>query len=234
MIRLARENLSGLVFFLHNYFIFPNIESMETKSIIIHAAPQALGLRQSLYENVSRDWFKRTLDIPVKYHFALNQHDFYFSVSRQTKAVIHPDAQPGEFQSELWKYDVAEFFIAPEDRSATEYLEFNLAPNGSWWSCFFKQPRVPAQCKPLQGVRTEALLDEEKWSVQAAIPRNQIPWLGSARCLLNAAFILDSPEQRFLTVADLGNGAPDFHRPQDFLPMRLSSSAENRHTDSDA
>jgi hypothetical protein len=32
----------------------------------------------------------------------------------------------------------------------------------------------------------------------------------------NVCFILDSPDQRFLTATDLGGGEPDFHQPARF------------------
>jgi hypothetical protein len=41
--------------------------------------------------------------------------------------------------------------------------------------------------------------------------------LGSGpRIRLNATFIIDSPQQRFLTATDLGAGTPDFHQPERF------------------
>ena len=33
---------------------------------------------------------------------------------------------------------------------------------------------------------------------------------------VNVAMILNSPDQKFLSAADLGNGGPDFHQPQLF------------------
>jgi hypothetical protein len=47
---------------------------------------------------------------------------------------------PGNFLAELWRHDVAELFIA--DPASGRYFEFNLAPNGAWWSCEFTAPRV--------------------------------------------------------------------------------------------
>lgn len=172
-------------------------------------------------ERLDYDWFGEQLNEPVCFIFALDSSDFHFTAFRKKNALIHPAAEAGEFQPELWKYDVAEFFLSSGDR--LDYLEFNLAPNGAWWSCFFKGPRVPSQTEPLVGVTTRAEIGEGFWKVQASIPRSEIPWFDPETSLLNATFILDSPKQRFVTLADLGQGEPDFHRPQDFLPMRLST-----------
>ena len=38
---------------------------------------------------------------------------------------------------------------------------------------------------------------------------------------------LDSPSQRFLSVADLGGGDPDFHRPAGFLQWREEGPLAN-------
>jgi hypothetical protein len=35
----------------------------------------------------------------------------------------------------------------------------------------------------------------------------------------NVTFILETPQQRFLTAAKLGDGAPDFHRPAQFAKV---------------
>lgn len=172
---------------------------------------------------LKRDWFGKSFDEPVGVSFAVDHTHFHFLACRNRNALIHPEAEPGKFQPELWKYDVAEFFISSAKDEGSEYLEFNLAPNGAWWSCFFQKPRVPLRAVPLEGVITSAEVGEGFWKVHAAIPREEIPWLDPESCLLNAAFILDSPEQRFVTLANLGDGKPDFHRPQDFLPMRLST-----------
>jgi hypothetical protein len=47
--------------------------------------------------------------------------------------------------------------------------------------------------------------------------------LGSGpRIRLNATFIIDSPQQRFLTATDLGAGTPDFHQPERFPLVDLA------------
>ena len=37
----------------------------------------------------------------------------------------------------------------------------------------------------------------------------------------NVAFILRAPTQRFISVADLGGGEPDFHKPDLFEPLEI-------------
>jgi hypothetical protein len=125
----------------------------------------------------------------------------------------------------LWKYDVAEFFLAGD---AEDYLEFNLAPNGAWWSCFFVSPRQAGQRGSLVGVETLSWLTPESWRVRAMIPLSEIPW-PVVEWRVNVTFILESPNQRFLSLADLGGGNPDFHRPEGFLPMSLFKIGGSKH-----
>lgn len=169
---------------------------------------------------IKSDWFNTVYVSKPEISFKVDHSQLHFLSRHAKAATVHPAAAPGTFQPELWKYDVAEFFLAAPDRS--EYLEFNLAPNGAWWSCFFSSPRIPSRTEPLSGVTTESDMNDDGWRVQASIPLTEIPW-PLEKCFLNATLILDSPEQRFFTLADLGGGEPDFHRPQHFLPISLSS-----------
>lgn len=130
----------------------------------------------------------------------------------------HPSARPGAFQAELWKFDVAEFFLS--DPRTGRYLEFNLAPNGAWWSCLFRAPldRCHPEDEPLPGVRTETTARPTGWHAEATLPltwlREQLHFGDNSR--LNATFILNSPQQRFFTAVPLGGRDPAFHQPDSF------------------
>ena len=170
--------------------------------------------------SLKKDCFGQLFHPSPEVFFGVDQTHFHFYARHQETALIHPNAREGDFQAELWKYDVAEFFLAAPDRS--QYLEFNLAPNGAWWSCFFSAPRKTSRTKPLAGVSTQAKVTLDDWQVHAAIPLTEIPW-PLEECFLNATFILKSPDQQFLTLTDLGGDQPDFHRPAHFLAISLSS-----------
>lgn len=114
-------------------------------------------------------------------------------------------------------HDVAEFFLT--DPTTGRYVEFNLSPNGAWWSQSFSAPRVPDGQGLVPGVETFAeLAPDGGWVAAMAIPRgfleSELKFGDSSR--LNVCFILGSPEQRFLSAANLGGGEPDFHRPERF------------------
>jgi hypothetical protein len=171
-------------------------------------------------------WSGQKITHPVRYLFWVDDTHFHFLASDKTgPGLLHPESKPSEYQEDLWKYDAAEFFLLSADRS--RYLEFNLGPNGSWWSSAFIRPRVaaPGEPTPIPDVTTSARQDKDRW--QASIP---LPWLNSnygfgTKTALNATFILKSPKQIFLTGGKLGNGEPDFHRPDHFPIIKAISLA---------
>ncbi len=173
---------------------------------------------------IQTDWFGKAFSAPLTYGLAVDHDYLWFVASHQKPASIHPFAKPGDFLPELWKYDVAEFFLL--DPSNGKYLEFNLAPNGAWWSALFTAPRVRESEKniPLEGVATYAdLAPDGSWLAAAALPlhrlRNELNFGDNSQ--MNVTFIVDSPYQRFATATDLGKGTPDFHQPQQFKKVNF-------------
>ena len=174
---------------------------------------------ERLGTEIETDWYGSKLDKAPKYFFTLSETHLHFWAGQKGLAGSHhPTAQPGQFHAELWRFDVAEFFLTSPNSS--HYLEFNLSPNGAWWSCAFEAPRVAASGNPqaIPGVTTESQQTSSSWWAHAAIPR---AWLEQHLGLgpdshLNATFILNSPDQLFATASDLGDGEPNFHRPEKF------------------
>lgn len=149
----------------------------------------------------------------------------WFIASHRRPALIHPKARPGAFQAELWRYDVAELFLA--DPLSGRYFEFNLAPNGAWWSCEFTGPRVRAEAAEIAMPEVATFADmsaDGSWLAAMAIPldllRARLDFGAETR--LNVAMILESPGQKFVSANDLGAGEPDFHQPQRFSKLQFA------------
>jgi len=170
-----------------------------------------------------KDWHGESVEQPASFCLAMDAERLWFVAGHRRPAVLHPQARPGRFQAELWRHDVAEWFVAAPDGG--RYLEFNLAPNGAWWSCEFRAPRVRAEdvdiAMPEVATFSE-LASDGSWLAAMAVPldllRARVDFGDESG--VNVAFILGSPDQRFLSAADLGPGAPDFHRPQAFPKLR--------------
>lgn len=177
----------------------------------------------------TKDWYGADLAFPIGFSFVIDPEYFWFVATCGSPAVIHPDARPGQFVSELWKYDVAEFFLT--NPMSGRYLEFNLSPNGAWWAAEFTGPREGMGQAPLQGVETYHELGKDgRWIAAARFKlvdfKERFSLSPDSR--LNAAFIIGSPEQKFVSAADLGDGEPDFHRPEKFATAHFIHEDELR------
>jgi hypothetical protein len=124
---------------------------------------------------------------------------------------------------------VAELFLA--DPASGRYFEFNLAPNGAWWSCEFTAPRVRAEETDITMPEVATFADlaaDGSWVAAMALPLDLLnARLGFGPATRgNVAMILESPGQRFVTAADLGGGEPDFHQPDRFPTIGFAPLAE--------
>ncbi len=148
----------------------------------------------------------------------------WWIASHRAPAELHPRARPGVFQTNLWEYDLAELFLT--HAASGRYFEFNLAPNGAWWSCEFTAPRVRAESVEIEmpEVATFAeMAPDGSWVAAMALPldllRARLDFGPETRA--NVTMILGSPEQRFLSVAKLPGETPDFHQPEGFSRLRF-------------
>ena len=174
--------------------------------------------------SLKHDWFGNLIAPAVSYGFALTQDELVFRAERGSSAVCHPEARSGIFKAELWRYDCAEFFLS--DPVTGNYLEFNLSPNGAHWACLFGAPLERISELVDIGITSAGAASDDSWQATGRVPRG---WLEetlhfSSESRLNATFILDSPEQRFLTAAKLGGAEPNFHQPAGFGPITLITS----------
>lgn len=172
---------------------------------------------------IGKDWHGSPFDPGAGYALAQDGQRLWFIASHTKPARIHPSARPGKFQPELWRYDVAELFLA--DPVSGRYFEFNLAPNGAWWSCEFTAPRVRYQEEDFQMPEVGAfaeLAEDGSWAAALAIPldilKARINYGPETRG--NVTFILNSPDQKFLTAAKLSDGEPDYHLPGQFPTLQ--------------
>lgn len=175
------------------------------------------------------DWFGNPLQPPAAWCLAMDQRRLWFIAHHRRPAMLHPQARPGMFQAELWRYDVAELFLA--DPASGRYFEFNLAPNGAWWSCEFTAPRVRAEETDIVMPEVATFADlaaDGSWVAAMALPLDLLKArLGfGPETRANVTMILCSPDQRFITAADPGGGEPDFHRPDRFPAVGFAPLAE--------
>jgi hypothetical protein len=175
------------------------------------------------------DWYGQSVTNTLMFSLVSDPRYLWFIAASNQPAKNHPAARPGNFTAELWKYDVAELFIA--DPESGRYIEFNLAANGAWWSCEFTAPRHRAEeidiAFPDVATFAEISLDGG-WMSAMAIPLDvlqaRVNFGNQSRA--NVSFITASPEQRFISATKLPKEEPDFHMPADFSPLRFHSLDE--------
>jgi hypothetical protein len=165
---------------------------------------------------LTKDWFGSTLKDPSVFTLAKDDESLWFISIFSYTASIHPNASPGKFTPELWKYDVAELFLA---NSATgQYLEFNLTSNGAWWASKFSSVREPFKEQPdfTTMIRSHHdLVGSHQCLVGLEIPLNflkkEIDF--GVTTAANITFIRESPSQLYLSASKLPGVEPDFHQP---------------------
>lgn len=175
---------------------------------------------------LDRDWSGAPVEPAAGFALAVDDERLWFIAHHRKPARLHPRCRPGMFQAELWRYDVAELFLA--DPVSGRYFEFNLAPNGAWWSCEFTAPRVRAEETEIAMPEVATFSDmapDGAWVAAMAIPvdllRARLDF--GPRSRVNVAMILESPKQRFVTATDLGGVEPDFHLPERFAEIAFAS-----------
>jgi hypothetical protein len=168
---------------------------------------------------IAQDWYGSALAVSAAFCLVQDPSHLWFIANHRQPASLHPRARPGRFQPELWQHDVAELFLA--DPNSGRYFEFNLAPNGAWWTCEFTATRVRAEAVEIAmpDVATYAELSPDgSWLAAMAIPLDLLEARldFGPQTRVNVAMILESPTQKFLTAHDFGPGEPDFHQPAYF------------------
>lgn len=168
---------------------------------------------------LSEDWFGNILDEATTFSLAKDSESLWFIGIFTSTANIHPSASSGEFTPELWKYDVAELFLA--NPATGEYLEFNLTSNGAWWASKFSSVRKPSAQQPdfTAHIHSHHDLSSAKLAVVGLqIPLNflkkEIDF--GVTTAANITIIRDSPSQRYLSASKLPGAQPDFHQPTNF------------------
>jgi hypothetical protein len=181
---------------------------------------------------LEKDLHGTPLQTAAAFSIVTDERHLWFIVNHRRPARLHPKARPGAFQSGLWGYDVAELFLA--DPVSGRYFEFNLAPNGAWWTCEFTAPRVRADeveiAMPEVASFSEMAADGS-WLAAMAIPldllRARLDFGSDTR--LNVAMILESPDQKFISANALRADEPDFHQPQQFSKIQFAPLPDSQH-----
>jgi hypothetical protein len=175
---------------------------------------------------LTEDWFGTPLTPPSIFTLAKDEEFLWFIAVFPHLSTIHPAASPRQFTPELWKYDVAELFLA--NPTTGEYLEFNLTSNGAWWASKFSSVRQPAGTQPPFTEHIQSHQDpgeSHQCVVGLEIPldflKREIGF--SFDTTANVTIIRDSPSPSYLSASKLPGDEPDFHQPGRFPTVTFES-----------
>lgn len=168
------------------------------------------------------DWYGARVSAKTGFVLAIDAERIFFFASCAQSPLTKPSARLGQFVSGLWGFDLAELFLC-EDGTG-RYQEFNLAPNGSWWSAVFSTYRKEAaDFSPPRGVETVSHISAHSWKAGLTIPRAS---LGvniefSPFSRLNVSMIISGGARNHLSWARIHSETPDFHRTDEFCTLSL-------------
>lgn len=171
---------------------------------------------------IRHDWHRTPMNPPSVFSLAQDDDALWFIAVFPANNSPHPEAKPHAFTEELWKYDVAELFIA--DPVSGAYLEFNLAANAAWWACKFSEIRTPSADQPDFTSQIETHSDGSGSSQTIAAMRISLKFLKfeidfGPNSTANITIIRDTPFHRYLSASKLPGPEPDFHQPKHFAPI---------------
>ena len=162
-----------------------------------------------MMQSLDRQWNGQPSETSVQYLLSVEQNRLEFRAVFPSGSRCHPEAVAGEFTPELWRWDVAEYFIA-----GRAYLEVNLAPNGAWWIQGFSEVREIDPQFDISQLDIQAYPEELRISIGLdGLERylgSRSQWRG------NVTAIINSPEYQYLSMIRLSGNQADFHQPSVF------------------
>lgn len=177
-----------------------------------------------LHGELHEIWERTPVSCPMYFRILTTESELIFRAAREEAALLSPEAEAGAFTPDLWRYHCAELFLsAPE---GAPYAEFNLAPNGAWWCCLFREPRVAISPQPEpKRVYAHGRTCAESWQAELHIPLDFLTDCGislpNCRYAVGAALPQNGHARWLTTMPHDPNASPDFHTPGawPFLPV---------------
>ena len=197
----------------------------ESKGVPVLKSTEALSFDLCLsqpFTTLQSDWKGDLSQSSIEFLFAVDDKSVFF-ISRLNYGhgcvlSSRPAPESHEFVEGLWNYDLAEFFLCSD--TTDHYQEFNLSPNGDWWSALFSSYRKRCEgvdCR-MKGVETFSRVTGDKTTgfvyFGISIPRSElkvdIAFSESSR--LNVTAIVKTPSQEFLSYNAMPGAEADFHK----------------------
>jgi hypothetical protein len=146
-----------------------------------------------------------------------------FEVQKRHSRTWYGDSKFGENYKEnwgLWNFDVVEAFLQfrkTEDELNAPYLEVQVSPLNQPFALVITEPRKVFHAPEKLSMTTAVELDEKNWKAEFKII---VPDELNGKLLYGGFFAcLGNGPREFYALEPNNEAAPDFHRPDLFLPL---------------
>jgi len=136
---------------------------------------------------------------------------------------VFPDARADGWRDELWKRDVAEVFLQPDQHNPRKYKEFEVSPNGLWIDL-----DISDGCK--EGLRSKLQrrvaqdVAARSWTAELAIPMRSLTLSFDVKRTWKVNFfrVEGETEPRFYSAwSPTYSQEPNFHIPEAFGKLQF-------------
>ncbi len=145
--------------------------------------------------------------------------DDFLAYAGEVEGLPQPDSKnPVVVSQGLRSCDCLELFLC--EPNSPRYQEFNLGPDGKWWTCAFSDIRVREALQPLSAkAETFAEIRPDSWRAAFRLPLSELLInFDPGHVRYNLSAIVGPPEaQSFPSLADIAVQEPDFHQPRYFV-----------------
>lgn len=173
-------------------------------------------------QSLSVGWNRAVLSRPFAWSVSLDPTVLWFGCSLPGGSRVKSGTHRGEFVEGLWEYDVAELFIRDAQGA---YQEFNVAPNGAWWSMTHSEYRVRSnQSCPAKCLSVTTNISDGYWDVVAAFDRRSLQVPLEKESLVHVTGIHYAAQPIYMSSRPPRDIAPDFHHPSCFSPIAASGT----------
>lgn len=173
-----------------------------------------------MMQRLISDWEKNPLSNPFSFKVAAEKDDLTFTISFEIPSTVAPASEFQNYQSELWRYDVGELFLA--NPNTGEYLEINLNEAGAWWMQKFCSIRTADEFHTKEDYSSAVIVERQEEGVSLIVKTKfleSLLGLPVYEMTANATAIVGQPQQ-FSSFAKIDKPEPDFHQPSYFPPIR--------------
>lgn len=169
---------------------------------------------------LDRDWYGVEGDRPSGFRFYCWNNTLTFDFQGQFQPTADFSLKAGQFQEGLWEQDVAEFFVGDTGEA---YQEFNLGPQGAWWTCGFSGYRQRQPQAQLLGGQTCGRWEPGHplpWQVRLEVALSDLLCQDLSLARIAVCSIRHDPEPRYFCSGPQVPAQPDFHRADLRQPIR--------------